>query len=147
MEAQMLQMQQQMQQMAQAPANTNQAAPVAEKKSSKGPLIALAAVLFLVVGAGAVLGVLMTQQYEPDATNYTKVTLSPEESKDIVTVVGFTPLPKEEPVVAAVVEEEPKKTKKRRVRKSSSRKSSKKKATKKKKKFNISDDDLFGGGF
>lgn len=149
MEVQMQQMQQQMQQMAQPAANTNQAAAQAtatQKASSKGPFIALAAVLFMVVAAGAVIGGLMSQQYEPDATNYPKFTMNPVDSEDVVTTAGVTPLPEPEPVVVAEVAPEVKKSKKRR---SSGKKRSSKKSTKKKKgkKFEFNDKDLFGGGF
>ena len=144
-ELQRQQMQLQMQQMAQ-PASPAAALVPPQKSSNKGALLALAAVLFLVVGAGAALAALMTQRYEPDPTDYVKTELKPIESKDIVTVVGSTPLPKPEPVVVAEVEEEPKTKRRTKPRRSSSNKD-KKKDKKPKKKNLFSDDDLFGGGF
>ena len=106
------------------------------------------------VGAGAVLGVLMTQQYQPDTTNYPKVSLEAKEAKNVVTTAAFTPLPKEEEEKVEVAEAKPAKSTRRSRRKSSSRKSSSRKPSKsksksKKKKIDLSldDGDLFGGGF
>ena len=153
MQQQMAQMQQQMSQMKQK-SDAQPVEPIAATKKSKGPMIALAAVVVAVIGAGAVLGVLMTQQYQPDTTNYPKVSLEAKEAKNVVTTAAFTPLPKEEEEKVEVAEAKPAKSTRRSRRKSSSRKSSSRKPSKsksksKKKKIDLSldDGDLFGGGF
>lgn len=145
LQQQMQQMQQQMTQMAQTQTDHVTAMPAAApQKKSKAPLIALAAVVVAVIGAAAVIGVMVTQQYQPDATNYPKVALEAVEAKDVVSTAAFTPLPKEEEKVEVAVAEPVKKTRSKRKRKSSSK--PKKSAPKKKGiKLDLGDDDLFGG--
>ena len=141
MQQQMAQMQQQMTQMKQQ-TEAQPVQPVEQPKKSKAPMIALAAVLVAVIGAGAVLGLLMTQQYQPDATNYPKVSLEAKEAKNVVTTAAFTPLPKEEEEKVEVAEAKPAAKKSRR----GSRRKSSSKSKKKKLKLDLGDDDLFGGG-
>ena len=83
-------------------------AQVAPAKSNRGAFIALGAAAVAVLGAGAVIAAMTLGAYQLDPAPYAKITLEPKPTKDMLTVKGFTPLPKEEPVVVAQKEDDKK---------------------------------------
>lgn len=130
--------------------NPAAAQPVAPK--SKAPMIALAAVLIAVIGAGGVIAALTLGSYKIDQTAYAKVTLEPKEAKDLLAVKSFNPLPKEEPLAAvAPSDDDSSKKKSSGRRKTKSRPSAKTKTKpagkKKGLKLDLGGDSVFGGGF
>ena len=135
-----------------APLALQAAAPPAQTSKAL-PLAILGLVAAMVLGAVGVIAFMLSQGYSPDTANYATVQLSPEASRAVVALQGFTPLPKEEPVAIVPPEPEEKKPRRSRIRradrpeKSKGSKYSNREAKKGKREFilNLSDDDLFGG--
>jgi hypothetical protein len=136
--------------------------PEATKPKSKGPVMALVAVIALVLVAGGALAALTLGAYKPDNVSYAKITINPASNAGALTLAAFAPIPKAEVAAAPSAEsgDDDKPSKRSSGKKLSSRGDSGKKDDSKKdddkktkkdkpkvKGLDLGNDDIFGGGF